>query len=115
MAIINLTDVKSTINDVKRNLFLEDDLTLKFINVSTVLLEVSEGWYLDKNPQRELSSPEFYQISVVAEGLDKIIPKTISVKVGQVEYSVFEYSRPRDVTQEWLLKVQTAQMMKRDV
>lgn len=117
MGLIDLTSVKSVINDVKKNLYLDEGLTIKFLNTSKVILEIESGWYIDKNPQRELSSPEFYQISIVAEdiNLDKIIPRTTSIKIGDVEYASFEYTRPRSATQEWLIKVQTAQMMRRDV
>lgn len=117
MALLDLTNVKSTLNDVKKNLYLDEDLTIKFLNTSKVILEVSSGWYIDKNPQKELSSPEFYQISIVDSdiNLDKIIPRTTSIKIGDVEYASFEYTRPRTATKEWLIKVQTAQMMRRDV
>lgn len=115
---INLTNIKAQLNDIKRNLFFEDS-SLKFINISKVLLELDGGWYLNKHSEKELSSPEFYLLSVVDSNsdlnLDSIIPLTITVKIGDVEYSIIEYSRPKDLTKEWKLKLQTAQMMKRNV
>lgn len=118
MAILNLTDVKQQINDVKRNLFFEDGLTVKFVNISKVLLELENGWYLDKNPQRELGSPEFYQLSITSTDeldLGRIIPLSTSIKIGDVEYTASEYTRPRELTNEWIVKLQTAQMSKRDI
>lgn len=113
---LDLTTVKQQINNVKRNLFLEEGLTLKFINVSTVLLQLEDGWYLDKSPERDNASPEFYLLSVADTelNLDKIIPKTTSIKVGEVEYGSFQYTRPRESTKEWLIKLQSLNM-KRDV
>lgn len=117
MALINLTNVKITLNDVKRNLFLEDNLTIKFLNISKVLLELESGWYIDKNPERDSASPEFFKISIAAEDLelDKVIPLTTSIKIGTDEYGSFQYDRPRGATKEWILKVYPAQGMKRDV
>lgn len=118
MGLIDLTNVKSIVNDLKTNLYLEDDLTVKFVNVGKILLEITSGWYLDKNPERELGSPEFHLLSVVdveeSYNLDKIIPLSTSVKIGSIEYTNNSYSRSTGSTKEWLVKLQTTQM-KREI
>ena len=118
MALIDLTDVRGLINDVKRNLYLDDSATVKFISVSTVLLEVTEKWYLDKNPVADLAEQEYHLLSIADNGsfdLDSIIPMTTSIKVGDLEYSSYQYNRSREETNVWKVKVQTQQMMKRDI
>lgn len=118
MGLIDLTSVIALKNDIKKSLYLEDDLSVKFINVGKVLLEVSSGWYLDKNPERELGSPEFHLLSIAdvddIYSFDKIIPLATSIKIGSTEYTNNSYTRPAGSTKEWLLKLQTTQM-KRDI
>lgn len=112
---IDLTSVKGLVNDVKRRLYYEEDLTVKFLNVSEVILEITENWYLDKNPERKLDEAEFHLLKIadVDLNLSKVIPYTTSVLVGKDEYEVGEYNRSKSATKEWLVRLQTSQM-KRD-
>lgn len=116
MALINLTEIKGLVNDVKKSLYLDETAIIKFIAVNKVILQLEDGWYLDKNPVAEFSDIEYHVLSIATTiNLDEIIPMTTSIKIGSTEYFVQNYMRNKkdddfDATILWEIKVQTEQM-----
>lgn len=110
MAIINLTNVFDIINNVKTNLFYEDDFVMKFYNANTLILQIDSGFYISKDPEMDVTSPtyqegykEFYSCTIAdvedTNDLTPIIKKTTHVIVGNDtvsdKYTVEQYIRPR--------------------
>ncbi|HNC59277.1 MAG TPA: hypothetical protein PLP33_27870 [Leptospiraceae bacterium] len=107
---INLTGVLANINDIKRDLFFDDGATLKFYRVNDLLLELSTGWYVPKNPEKNLAiGEEYFVCSVVDEedelDLEPVIKTSTKVLAGQEEYKISAYFRPRGLTKAWKIRL----------
>jgi hypothetical protein len=117
---LDLTNVKGLVNNVKRRLFFEEGVTLKLINFNgktNVLLELEDGWYLDKNPDRDAASPTFYLLSIAdLEGnLTEILQMVTTVKIGNLEYGVAQENISIDATRDCTIKLQVNRGMERDI
>ena len=117
---LNLTSVFNIVNNVKRNLFFESDITMKFMRQNSVLLELETGWFMQKEPtssiaDKALSSTkgfeEFFECSVAVDDdsidLDVVMLATTSVVVGEDKYALKAYVRPRPATKKWNLRLTT--------
>lgn len=110
---LDLTGVFGNINNIKSNLFYGEDITettIKFLNVSDVLLEVTENWYMKKNPTSNLAiGEEYWEASISDPDIDlsDILPLTTAVVVGTERYKITQYFRPRGATKKWKLRLES--------
>lgn len=108
---INLTSVLRKINTIKTGLFYQDRPSLYCMNLSELLLEIPDGFYISKN-QSQNSSGENWKCSIaenedVLGSLDDIIPLTTSVVFQGEQFKIVSYERPRAATQVWSLILQS--------
>ena len=114
-----LTNVFQNINNIKRNLFYNDQ-TLKFMKQNTLLLELEEGFFIQKEPTSSISDKalssgtgkeEFFECSVALddENIDlvQIIKLSTEVLVGNKKFKISGYVKPRAATQKWNLRLTT--------
>ena len=117
---LNLTSVFNVINDIKRNLFFEEDITFKFMRQNTLILELSSGWFIQKEPtssiaDKALSSTkgfeEYFECSIAIDDedidLDAVIAASTSAIVGEDKYAIKASVRPRPATKKWNLRLTT--------
>lgn len=114
---LDFTTLKATINDIKRNLFFEETVSLKIYKVNTLLLEITEGWYMSKKTKAKLEvtdpvsgTEEYYVCSIVDTeddtfNLEGIIPSATSIVIGGNKYAIDQYNRPRALTKEWKIRL----------
>lgn len=120
MALLELTSVYENINNIKRNLFFDETLTLKFKRQNTTLLEIETGWYVQKEPtssinDKVLGSPagyeEFFECSIAIDDedldLESIIKLSDSVEIGNEKFVTKQYIKPRAATKKWNLRLVT--------
>lgn len=112
MAKINLTSVHELINNIKTELFYEDDVTLKLFNTKNeFLLELESGFYIQKEPTSNLATgAEYFECSIVDNqedeiNLDKILDMTQRVEFGNDKYSKLTHFRPRGLTRRWIVRL----------
>lgn len=113
---LDLTEIKSTVNTLKRDLFYNDTYTIKFMNVNKLLCELTEGWYISKRPIQNLAiGAEYFEMSVVdvedGLNLEPLIPLVTQVRVGNTEkyetYKIAQYFRPRGLTKEYKFRLES--------
>lgn len=122
MAELNLTDIYSRVNDIKRNLFYGDGSVLKFMRGTTELLILEDSFYLDKNPtsvitERILNGPkgfsEFFECSIADLDddidLETIIKASTNIEISDStnseKFAIGQYFRPRGLTKKWVLRL----------
>jgi hypothetical protein len=108
---INLTSVLRNINTIKTGLFYQDRPSLYCMNLSELLLEIPNGFYISKN-QTQNSSGETWRCSIaenedVLGSLDDVIPLTTTIVFQNEQFKIVSYERPRAATQVWDLILQS--------
>lgn len=112
---INLTNVKHNLNNIKRNLFFEKNAVITFYDVNTPLGSLDSGWYCQKWTTSNLAiGAEYFELSVAdlqsdSVNLEKIIPRASQVEFLGERYKIAQYFRPRGLTKEWLIRLQSYQ------
>lgn len=109
---INLTGAYAQVNNIKRNIFYDSTLTLKFFEMNKLILELTEGFYIRKSPSTNLAiGAEYFEASVLTDDtidLEQIIPRCDRVIYGKNQYRIAQYFRPRDITQKWNLRLESS-------
>lgn len=110
---IDLTSVYKKVNDVKRNLFYAENTTLKLFELGKVILELTDGWYIRKNPSTNLAlGAEYFECSIASTDesidLELYIPRASKVVVGKDQFTIAQYFRPREVTKQWRLRLESS-------
>lgn len=110
---INLTKVKAKVNNIKHKLFYEDSISgkivAKFYQGNSLELTLEDGFYVSKNPTTNLAiGSEYFEMSVTNpdDRLESTLLYANRVVVGNEEYEIKQFFRPRALTQEWLLRLQ---------
>ena len=109
---INLTHVKFQHNNIKRNLFFQRGMTLVLLNINEVLAELTDGWYVSKNPEADLNiGGEWFFASISDTPRDdidlrEVIGNTNRVRFGSETYKAAQVFRPRQLTKEYLLRLE---------
>ena len=117
---LELTSVFENLNNIKRNLFYVEGVTLRFMNRNALLLDLEDGWYLrkystssigDKSISSSVGTEEFFECSVAIEDenidLEAIIKLSSNVEIGNYKYKISAYSKPNKnlATQKWNLRL----------
>ncbi len=108
---INLTSVLRNINTIKTGLFYQDRPSLYCMNLSELLLEIPNGFYVSKT-QNQGSSGETWRCSIAENedllgSLDDVIPLTTTIIFQGEQFKIVSYERPRAATQIWKLTLQS--------
>lgn len=118
---LDLTTVFENLNDIKRNLFYNEGLTLRFMNRNTLLLEIDHGWYMQKDPSSSIAdkafsggsvgTEEFFECSIALDdediNLETIISLSTSIEIGEEKFVAKGYVKPRQATKKWNLRLVT--------
>ncbi len=109
---LNLTKVYEKVNNVKRNLFYKEGTFATFMLNSKILLEVENGFHIRRNPSSNLTlGIEYFEGSISTTDstidLEKIIPISNIVVFGNNKYALTQYTRPRDETLLWKLRLES--------
>ena len=114
MAVIDLTEIKARVNDVKTNIFYGDEESLKIYQGNNLLLELFEGFYIRPRPTTNLAiGAEYIDGSISNPGLDDSINLNAILNIATefelrgVRYKITSYERPRSETQEWKFRLET--------
>ena len=120
MAIINLTNVYENINNIKRNIFYDDGITLRFMSRNTLLLELESGWFMQTAPTSSIADKafssgsgkeEFFECSVALDDesidLENIIKLSTEVVINNEKFKISGYVKPRIATKKWNLRLTT--------
>lgn len=67
MHMLDLTKTYAKVFNQKRKLYYDKNITLKCLNVNTVLVELFDNWFLDPKSTNELASGEDYLELVIAD------------------------------------------------
>lgn len=104
---LDLTDVRFSINNVLNGLKFEDDVFLRFYNVSTVIFEApnGEGWKFRSLNTRNVANEPLYELSIadVEDEIDlgQLVPITTAVGINGKKYKFVQYDMPEGVTRLW--------------
>lgn len=109
---INLTNVKGKLNNIKKNLFFEKTVTARFYKVNKLLYEALSEWYFGKNPVSNLAiGGEYFEFSISDNNkdinLEDVIPFATMIEIAGEQYKIYQYFRPRELTQEWLIRLES--------
>lgn len=109
---IDLTKVYGNINTIKRDLFYDRELVLKFMNLNDVLLPVERGFYFRKNPTSNLAiGAEYWECAIADDqddlDLENIIPLTTHIVLGTEKFKISQYFRPRGLTKQWKFRLES--------
>lgn len=109
---LNLTKVYGKVNTIKKNLFYGKDVTLKFYRTNTLILEISDNWYMSSHPEVNIahrgksihSDPE--NITLAVADVNSVLTDTIAkatsvIKIKNVEYKLVNWETPKIGTQVW--------------
>ena len=111
---IDLTEVKANINNIKNDLFFEDEGNnfCEFIvdNKVALRLEAGDGWYMPKRPTTNLAlGAEYFEFSVISSSanLGEIVPLMSELRIRGVSYSIVGYFIPKEATKEFKIRLKT--------
>ena len=113
MGAVNLTRVRSRINNIKKKLYYDASVqTLQLYNINELLLELETAWFMGTFPVSNLATGAEYFELYIADApdtvdLETIIPHTTTVAVDGERYRVIQYFRPRIATKQWYLRIET--------
>ena len=112
---INLTNVYGKINNVRRTLFYDSEQTLKLYDVNDLLLEMETDWYMRLGTTSNLAiGAEYFELYIADldedKPLEQIIPMTSVIAIGNERYKIAQYERPRGLTQQWYLRLESTGM-----
>lgn len=110
---VNLTKVRARVNNIKKKIYYDKDITsLKLFNINELLAELDKDWYMPTLPTSNLALGAEYFELYIADTVDnidlaEIIPLTTAVEFNGERYRVMPYSRPRGATKQWYMRLET--------
>jgi len=113
---INLTNVYGRLNNVRRNLFYDPELTLRLYDINRLLLEIDTDWYLrlDATTSAFAVGAEYHELFIAdtdeERPLRDIIPVASAAEINGERYKISHYERPRGITQLWTLRLESTGM-----
>ena len=116
---LDLTKVRRRLNNVKRNLYYGEDVTLRFYDVNTLVLELEENWFMSVGATSNLAiGAEYFELAVAESDddddikLEDIIPMASAIEIAGERYKIVQYERPRALTRQWSLRLESTGMRK---
>jgi len=109
---VDLTKVRARLNNVKRKLYYKNPSPLKLLNVNEVLYELKKDWHMPTTVTSNLAVGAEYWDLYIADSPDKvdlemILTLTTQVEINGERYKILQYTRPRGVTKQWNLRLES--------
>lgn len=112
---LNLTPVRGKVNNIKRNLFYGTGQLLNFYDINELILELDKDWFMHVGATSNMAiGAEYFELKIAATGtiinFEDIIPRTSVVAIGGEKYKVIQFERPRGLTKQWTLRLESTGM-----
>lgn len=109
---VNLTSVRARLNNIKKGLYYQDAAPIKLLNINDVILELDQDWFMPITVTSNAAIGAEYWDLYIADrdnsiNLDDIIPNATAVEVEGEQYRIIQYTRPRGVTKQWHLRLES--------
>lgn len=110
MLLLDLTHVYGKVNTIKKNLFYGKDPTLKFYRTNTLVLELTNNWFMSTHSNSNLANgPVDYELSVA--DVDNILKGVMSDAVNMivikgVNYKIAQRASPKIESNVWRFRVE---------
>ena len=109
---VDLTKVYAKVNNIKTKLFYDQPEPLRLLNINEVLLVMEKDWWMRTRTTSNLAvGAEYWELSIAdypdTIDLEEVLSLATVAEVDGEKYRILQYTRPRGVTKQWKLRLES--------